>query len=305
MNYLINIIRNRNTILVLAVILGLSIGQYSHYIKQYTIIILAIVMAFSTTGISMKAIFPLKESARIMAMAASLNYLVASTIIIILSYIFVKDDYLFYGLIVIASSPPGVAVIPFTFMLNGDLKYSIIGMFGAYLSAIFIAPFIISFFTGGTISSIDIFYVMLQIILIPIVASRILLIKPLKPIVEKVRGRIIDWGFALIIFTAVGLNRQVFFSNFNVLFLISFILLFAVFGVGLIYDYIFTKKSVNNKIHISKNLFLTVKSSGFTAATSLALFGEKAAIPSAILSVVVLSYLLFLSFRKQIKEARH
>lgn len=302
MNTILKIFRNRNTILVIAVILGLSIGDFAHYLKNYTLIILAVVMTFSTTGISVKEIFPIKESIKIMLSATILNYFIASTIIILLSYFIVEDKMLYYGLIVIAASPPGVAVIPFSFILKGDLKYAIIGSFGAYLMAIVITPFIISIFTGGVIAPFAIFLVMLKIIVVPLLISRLLLHKSIKPTIEKIRGRIIDWGFALIIFTAVGLNRQVFFSDYNILMIVSIVLIIAIWVLGFIFDYGIIPKMKNKKVGISQNLFLTVKSSGFTAATALALFGEKAAIPSAVMSVLILAYLLFLSIRTEIRE---
>lgn len=304
MDSILKILRNRNTILVIAVILGLTIGDYSAYLKDYTLIILAIVMTFSTTGISTKDVFPIKDSIKTMLSATALNYLVASTIVILLSWLIVDDTMLYYGLIVIAASPPGVAVIPFSYILKGDLKYAIIGSFGAYLAAIVIAPFVISVFTGGVISPYAIFLVMFKIIVIPLVVSRFLLYKPIKPFIEKVRGRIIDWGFAMIIFTAVGLNRQVFFSDYNILFIVSLVLVIAIWGIGFLFQFGIVPRIKNKSRAISQNLFLTVKSSGFTAATALALFGEKAAIPSAVMSVLILAYLLFLSIRTEMKEAK-
>lgn len=49
-------------------------------------------------------------------------------------------------------------------------------------------------------------------------------------------------------------------------------------------------------------LLLTVKSLGFTVITAFSLFGEQAAIPSAVFAVVVLLYLLFLTSKKRITK---
>ncbi|MCK5004230.1 MAG: hypothetical protein KAS21_04040 [Candidatus Aminicenantes bacterium] len=284
---------------MLSVVLGLIIGDLAHHIKGYTIFILALVMTFSTTGIDIRSVFPLKNSLKIMVSAITLNYLIGTTVIMILSLLFIKDIYLFYGMVVIGASPPGIAVIPFSVILKGDLNYSIIGTLGAYLSAVFIAPLLILIFTSGSMSPFPLFFMMVKIILIPILLSRLLRIKMIYPFVERIRGRAIDIGFAFIIFIAIGLNRQVFFSDPDVLLLISIILLFATFGLGFFYMRFFGRYFGNIKENISQMLLLTIKSSGFTAATSLALFGERAAIPSAILSVVVLVFLLFLSIREE------
>ncbi|MCK5222766.1 MAG: hypothetical protein KAR14_14360 [Candidatus Aminicenantes bacterium] len=298
----LKLLSNRNSILIFSVILGLTIGDLAHYIKGYTIFILALVMMFSTTGIDIRSVFPLKNSLKIMLSAITLNYLVGTAVIMILSLLFIKDTFLLYGMVVIGASPPGIAVIPFSLILKGDLTYSIIGTLGTYLSAVIIAPLIILIFTSGNIGAFPIFLMMVKIIIIPIMLSRLLRIKMIYPIVEKIRGRAIDIGFAFIIFIAVGLNRRVFFSDMNALILISSILLLATFGLGFFFMRVSGRYFGNKKENISQMLLLTIKSSGFTAATSLALFGERAAIPSAIMSVVILVYLLFLSIRNDIKS---
>lgn len=80
------IILNRNFILVLAVVLGLLVGDWASVLKGYTFYILAVVMTFSTTGISTKAMFPLKEMILPMLMGSFLNYIVFGSVIIGLSY---------------------------------------------------------------------------------------------------------------------------------------------------------------------------------------------------------------------------
>ncbi|MEN8155227.1 MAG: hypothetical protein ABFR75_14525, partial [Acidobacteriota bacterium] len=274
----------------------------AHYIKGSTIFILALVMTFSTTGIDIRSVFPLKNSLRIMLSAITLNYLIGTAVIMILSLLFIKDTSLLYGMVVIGASPPGIAVIPFSLILKGNLTFSIIGTLGAYLSAAIIAPLIILIFTSGSIGAFPIFLMMVKIILIPILLSRLLRIKRVYPLVVKIRGRAVDIGFAFIIFIAVGLNRHVFFSDMNSLLLISTILLFSTFGLGFFFMRFFGGYFGNRKENISQMLLLTIKSSGFTAATSLSLFGERAAIPSAIMSVVILVYLLFLSIRNDAKS---
>lgn len=306
MNYLFHkIILNRNFILVLAVVLGLLVGEHAILFKNYTFYVLAVVMTFSTTGISSKAMFPLKDMIKPMIVGSLLNYVVFGAVIIALSFWLMPTPELFLGFVVIASTPPGVAVIPFSHILGGDLKYAIVGTLGAFLSSLFFAPLIIGLFSNidGGINPLTLFIAMVQLVLLPLLISRFLLWNPIKPTVEKVRGRIVDWGFAFIIFTAVGLNRQVFFSNFEILLLVSLVLFLGIFGLGWIFTLLSRKLGVKTSIATSQNLLVTIKSSGFSVVTALTLFGEEAAIPSAVLAVVVLSYLLYLSFRKEFKNA--
>lgn len=302
MKKIANLIFNRNFILITAVVLGLSIGDFAVYTKKYTLLSLAVVMVFSLTGISMKDMLPVKRSLKIMFSSVILTYLVSTILILVLSYLILDKRSLIYGMVVIAASPPGIAVIPFSFILKGDMNYALIGTFGSYAGAIFLAPLIIFIFTGGSIPILSIFIVMVKIIIIPLLVSRLLVLKKVLPFIEKVRGKIIDFGFALIIFTAVGLNKRVFFSHFDILLKITLILIVITFGVGLLYESVARKMSFSRSIVTTQTLFMTVKSSGFTAATSLALFGRDAAVPSAVLSVVILAYLLFMTIRSDIKN---
>ena len=300
------IILNRNFILVLAVILGLAIGDWAVYLKKYTFYVLAIVMTFSTTGISTKAMFPLKEMIKPMVIGSFLNYFVFGAVIIGFSYWLMPTPELFLGFVVIASTPPGVAVIPFSHILGGDLKYSIVGVLGAFIASIFLAPLIVSVFAklDGGIDPMKLFMAMIQLVLLPLILSRFLLWKPIKPTIEKVRGRVVDWGFALLIFTAVGLNRQVFFSNFEVLLLVSLVLFLGTFGLGWCYEQFSKRVGISAPIAMTQNLLVTIKSSGFAVVTALTLFGKEAAIPSAVMAVFVLLYLLYLSIRKEFQDSK-
>lgn len=145
---------------------------------------------------------------------------------------------------------------------------------------------------------------MVKLVLLPMIISRFLLWEPLKPTVEKVRGKIVDWGFALLIFTAVGLNRQVFFSNFEILFLVALVLFLSIFGLGWFYEFISARLGINKEVALTQKLLLTIKSSGFAVVTALTLFGKEAAIPSAVMAIFVLLYLLYLSFRMEFRRKR-
>jgi BASS family bile acid:Na+ symporter len=135
---------------------------------------------------------------------------------------------------------------------------------------------------------------MLEIILFPILISRLLLWK-IYTSVQKIRGKVVIWGFALIIYTVVGLNRQAIFSDLNIVLKISTIFAIALFVVGTSYEFAFRKKIQRDK-RIVQNLMLTIKSSGFSAGTALSLFGKESALVPAIMAVFVVSYLIFVGF---------
>ncbi|MEE4197155.1 MAG: hypothetical protein V2I54_05895 [Bacteroidales bacterium] len=303
MKILYTIFLNRNFILVFAVILGFIFGDYAVYFKDYTIYVLALTMIFSTTGIETKALLPLKKLFKPMLVGTLLNYFLFGIVVLVLAWILMPSEELFMGFVVIVAAPPGVAVIPFTGILKGDIEYSIVGVFGAFIASIAIAPAIIELFSKhAEVSSWSLFLLMIKLVLVPLLLSRVLLFKPVFKYVARIRGKVVDWGFALIIFTAVGMNRDVFFSNPVILVLSSVVLLVATFGIGSLYELISKRSGIPSGRSITQVLLLTIKSSGFSVVTALTLFGKEAAIPSAILAVIVLLYLLFLSIRMEIKK---
>lgn len=303
MQFIISLLRNRNFVLVFAVVLGLVLGDYAGSIKGYTTYILAIVMTFSMTNIRTSSLYPPKTLVKPMLMGILLNYLVYAVVMISLAYFLIDDKYLFYGFVVIATTPPGVAIIPFSYILKGDVEYSIKGVLGAFLCTVFITPFAVGWITGNDgIATWDLFLLMVKTIVIPLAVSRILLLPQVFSAIDVVRGKVVDWGFALLIFIAVGLNRQVFFSEPAILVRISLILFLTHFVLGMLYEKLALSLNRNKVKVVSENLLLTIKSSGFAVVTAITLFGQKAAIPTAGLAIFVLLYLLFLSFRVELKQ---
>jgi len=303
LNQIYKILFNRNIILIGAIILGMSVGGFSDTLKDFNIYILAIVMTFSTSGISAKGLLPVSRSAKTIGVSVFLGYFVFSAVLLALSWFFIDDTYLFYGMVIIAASPPGVAVIPFTHILKGDMNYTMVGTLGTYLASVVMAPLIISVFSGsGSLNPMQLVVIMIKIIVVPFLISRLLRHKTVYQSIVKIRGRVVDFGFALIIYTAVGLNRSVFFENFEVLAVLSIIFIISMFGLGGIHKYLSNRIKTNKKIAISQNLLLTIKSSGFTASASLAIFGKEAAVPSAVMAVLVLVYLLYLSLINELKK---
>jgi len=303
MNKIISVLKNRNTILISAILFGLIWGDIAHSFKQLTFYILAAVLSFSTSGIVLSEINSKKKLFKSMSLGFILNYLLFGIVIITSAYFLSPSKEIFWGFVIIAATPPGVAIIPFSIILGGNLKHSTLATLGGFVASIFMAPLIIKVFTGNeNMQILPLFISMIKIIVLPMILSRFLLLNPIKPFTEKYRGKVVNWGFATIIFIAVGINRHVFLSNFDILFRVSLILFISMFVLGQVYDFILKRLNINSEERISQNLILTLKSSGFSVVTALQLFNETVVIPSAVMSVFVLAYLLFLTFKQYLRR---
>lgn len=302
MKFIRTILLNRNAILVFAVITGLIFGQYARFVKDYNVYILAITMTFAMTGLNLRLIKSFRQVVKPFAMGATLSYLVFGAVILPIAWLLMPTKELFYGFVVIVAAPPGVAIIPFSYILKGKVEYAIIAVTGGFVASIFIAPLLVNTFAKGQgISPLDLFITMVQLVIIPLAIAQILRARPFLKHVQIVRGKVVDWGFALLIFVAVGMNRQVFFSNPTTLLLVVTTIILATFGLGAIYSAIARKAGVSNDLVITQNMLATIKSSGFSVFTALTLFGQEAAIPSAVLAVMVLFYLIYLSLKSSNK----
>lgn len=306
MSTVLAIIRNRNSILVLAVVVGLVFGDYAQQVSWLNVFALGLSMTFAMTSLPIKSLTPFKRVVAPLAVGTILNYLLFGFVVILLAYFIMPTKALFYGFVVVAATPPGVAIIPFAAILKGDIRYAVVGVMGAFFASIVLAPAIIFLFAGkGGVDPMSLVVLMFELVAIPFLLSRFLRHPMVLAKVEKARGVVVDWSFAFLIFVAVGLNREVFFSNPEVLLRVSSVLIAGTFVLGLSYQAIFQKLGGSREVGVSQNLLATIKSSGFSVFTSISLFGREAAVPSAVLAVVVLVYLLFLSIRFELKNKRN
>lgn len=295
------ILLNRNSILVFAVLAGVIVGEKASLFKGFTFPALAITMTFSMTGMRMSHLGNFSAVYKPLLMGILLNYGLFAIVLLPLAWWLMPTPELFYGFVVIAAAPPGVAIIPFSYILKGDVIYAIIGVVGAFLASIFIAPLFVKLFaSSGGISSWELFVMMAQLIIIPLVVSRFLLWKPLFKYVEPIRGKVVDWGFAVLIFVAVGLNSDVFFSDPLLLVKVTLVLLSATFVLGFVYTKLAEKIGIPRDVVITQSMLVAIKSSGFSVFTAISIFGKEAAIPSAVMAVVVLLYLIYLSLKSKI-----
>lgn len=297
MSFILNIIKNRNFILLLSLLAGFLFSAPAVYIEKYAITILGVVTAFSVTGISFRVFTEYKSLIKFSLQSILLTYIIHSGLIILLAYFIFDDKLIFLGFVTIAATPPGVAVISFTTIFKGNQEFSIKGILGSYLFSLLLTPVILGFFAKEkNIDVMNILSLIIQTLVIPMLLSRFLLIGKMKRITAKIRGKIVNIGFALIIYIAIGLNKDAFFTDFKIIFLSASILFFVIFVIGTVYSKLFQNR-INKDLLISTDLMLTIKSSGFSAATSLALFGVRASIPSAILSIFILLYLIFAGYK--------
>ena len=290
-----NIINNRNFILILAILLGLAFKNIAEWIKYLTIPALSIVMIVSLSQIPTKDFLNFKNILKPALYTILFNYILSGIVMLAMAWFLIDDKQLWIGFVMLAAAPPGVAIAPFAYIIGSDEKFSIIGMVGAYIASLAIIPLAqIAFIGSSFIRPLDLVIILLELIIGPLIISRIIVKFKFDKYLQRWRGSIINWGLFVVIFVVISLNREVFFDDLNTLLIISVISIVTIFGLWLLVDFSFKKIKVSPETRKSYILAATVKNSGFAAAAALALFGKRASLPGAIFGIYLVFFLVII-----------
>jgi BASS family bile acid:Na+ symporter len=293
------LLKNRNFILLLAMALGLSLGKPLATLTVPLILpFLAIVMTLSAINVTSRELTTLKNIPYSVGISLLLNYLVMGGIILLLAWLLIEDNDLWIGFVVLAAVPPAVGVVPFSYILGGNTLFSLIGMTATYLSALIIMPAVMTLFLGtGYFDPLRVIIILGELVLLPIVLSRILLAIKLVERIKPWQGTITNWSFFIVIFTIVGLNREAFFSEYNTLIRVIVIAVIISFILGFTLDLSSRAVRINRETSISMILMGTTKNYGLASGILLTLFGERAALPASVCAVFGVLHAVWLGFR--------
>jgi len=296
---MINIFVQRNFILPLAFILGFSFPQLAQMTQPLIIPAMIVVMTVSIAQIPTYEIIKWKNLARPLAIGVFFNYLILSSLLLALSHFIHFDESTRAGMILVASAPPGIAVLPFTSLLSGDSVLSLLAIFGSYLSSFIIMPGLIWFLIGTVSFPVSkLVIALIELIVLPIILSRLLIIKNLHKWISDKKGIIVNWGFFFVFLSVTGLNRNAFFEISNSLLKVFLIAFTSTFFVFFFMSRFLKKIGINQEEVISMVLLSTIKNSAFSAAMALILFDKNVSIPSAIFTLVYAFYMIWLGIQR-------
>jgi BASS family bile acid:Na+ symporter len=295
MDRLIRLLRSRDFILSLGLGLGLLWGGGARWTNFLTLPLLAVAMTLSVMGIP-GAIFRTPRSLVIPALAGvAMTYLALSGIILGLSFLLIRDKALWDGFVLVAAVPPGVAVIPFTFFLNGNHFFSLVGTMGAYLGALIITPlFALGFLGTASIDPARVFIIMVELILLPLVVSQVLVRIGASKRIDPFKGTITNWSFFVVTYTIVALNRQVFLDHPLSLLPAGLIALATTFLLGWAIEWVAGLFRIDPPTVTSLVLLGTIKNYGLAGGLSLALFSKETAVPATVSTIFMTAYIIWL-----------
>jgi BASS family bile acid:Na+ symporter len=300
MSKLHRLVRNRNFILFSSLVLGLIWGDGTRWTEPLTLPALALVMTLSTMGISL-SMFRSPRDLFVPALGGlAMNFALLGGFILGLSTLLIGDEALWSGFVIIAAVPPAVAIIPFTGFLNGNSTFSLIGSIGGYLGALFITPLIVLGLLGtGSVEPVKLFTIMVELIMVPLVLSRILVLTGVAAKIEPLRGTITNWSFFVVSYTIVGLNRAVFLGHPLSLIPVALVALGSTFLLGLIIEKVGDLFRVDKETLTSLILLGTLKNYGVAGGLALALFSKQTAVPATVSVIFMIIYIIWLGLKRR------
>jgi BASS family bile acid:Na+ symporter len=277
----------------------LVFGKGASMTQSLVLPALAFVMMISMSGVKGDLLRSPRTWINPLFTGLAMNYLVLGGIILLMNSILITGNSFNVGFILLAAVPPAVGVIPFTGFLEGDVEFSIIAVLGSYLSAFIITPLALYFLLGfqGDLQT-RLIITMVQVIIVPLIVSRILILLELDTSISQVRSPLINWSFFLVIYTTVGLNHQVIVSNPLSLIPSALLAFVTTFLLGTILDRGGRLLRIDPKKNVCITLLGTSKNAGFAAGLALTLFSREAAIPMTVQTILMLAYVIYFDFSR-------
>ncbi|MCJ7521326.1 MAG: hypothetical protein MUP21_03815 [Dehalococcoidia bacterium] len=293
----ISLLKNSGFIFTVAMAAGLAFGGGASYTEHVLVPVLAVIMTASILDISTGIFLDFKKVASPILIALTLNFIVLSGTYIGLSYLLIDDVDLHAGFVLIGAVPPAVAVIPLTFLLGGNTKLSMIGNVAAYVAALAITPLICIIFLGSNVIEPSRLLIVLgELIVAPVVLSRFLRRTPYISSVDRWRGPVVNWGFFLVIYTIVGLNRDTFLQEPDIVLPLVIITFIATFVLAEVVNRIARFLGADKADRISLMYMATRKNGGMAGAVALIFFDPRAAMPVAVMTSLNVLHFIWLTW---------
>jgi bile acid:Na+ symporter, BASS family len=295
----LRLFNNRNFIFLLAIAMGLAFPQAVPLTEPIMLWALAFVMMLATLNVP-NDFFKSPRAILLPSIVGILmTYLILGGFILSLSAILINHDPFRIGFILIAAVPPAIAVIPFSGALGGNVSYALAGTVASYLAALFIMPLIFIALIGTNFADpVKLVRLMVILIVLPLLLSRIVIYMNLRQRLASIKGLLTDWSFFIVMYTIIGMNRDLIFEkplmiapSVLIAFAATFLLGYLIEKIGLLFK-------VDRKDVISLMLLGTLKNLGISGGLALSLFTKESALPAAVYNIFMILYFIWLDLRR-------
>jgi len=280
------LLRNNSFILALALVAGIAAGHGADYTRAAITPLLAVIMTLSLVGVSSDVFRGGARLIRPALLAVLLNYVVLGGALVLLAFLLLDDPSMRAGYVLIAAVPPAVAVIPFTYRLGGDVNFTLVGSVAGHVAAFVLTPLITVLALGESlVHPTQLLTALLQLIAVPFIVSRLLrLSSAVRGWLDVHRGTLVNWGFFVVVYTIIGLNRSAFLGFSSDLKYVALISFAGTFGLAYAVYLASRIGGATPPKRISYAVMAAWKNYGLAGAIALLYFGELAALPAAVMT---------------------
>ncbi|MGI2336121.1 MAG: hypothetical protein ACRKGH_05700 [Dehalogenimonas sp.] len=292
------LIHQHNFVLLIAIFAGFYIAPLAHNTENWItpLLIIAMSLSLSKINLSKELLLP-KKIFKATALGLLLNFVLLGGVNVVLGYLLTDDKYLIAGFVILAGAPPSLLITPCAYNIKGDVSFSFLSTIACYFLSILILPFLVYVFLGSTYWGVELFNVTFQIVILPLILSRIIRnISYLGPM-QPYTGHIINWCIATVCFTLIGLNYELLTAYSTYLLVAMIVAVTTIFVLG---ESIYRISQLINtppSQAISYMLLGSMKKWAGASAIAYVLLGPKASIPAITALVIGFLYYLFLSIR--------
>jgi bile acid:Na+ symporter, BASS family len=287
------ILNNNPVIMVLAFVVAIITGGFpgGAALTNSNIAMLAlfVMMSLSLTSLRLRGL-KLKDHSVPIRNAFLLSFVLSTATTLAMSYLFqgeIRD-----GWIIMAAVPSAVSIVPFTYLLKGDLDSTLVSSASLYFIALAVTPLVTLVFLGTAVDVMTLLSYVGYLILLPMVVSRVLRQVDIRP---PQKSAAINVAFFVLIVAIAGPNRQVFFGDQLILLGLVLVAFVRLFGVGLLWNWYLERKNVPRARRVPEVLFASYKNTGMAATLAIALIGPAAAVPATVCTLIDIVWLIFLS----------
>lgn len=287
------ILGNSAIMMSLSFVTALAIGGFPTGLaltnSNIAMLSLMVMMSLSLTNLQLKGL-RVRDHASAIGRALMLSMVLASGTTLLIAFMFQGD--LRTGWIIVAAVPSAVSVVPFTYLMKGDLEPTLVSSAALYFLALGLTPLITFLFLGQAVDVLLLLSYVGLLILLPLAISR-----PLRRMnIDKGnKAAIINVAFFVLIVAVAGPNRQVFFGDWTLLSVLLAAAILRIFGLGMLWNWYLQRKGVDRARRVPEVLFSTHKNTGMAATLAIALMGPAVAVPATVCAVVDIAWLIFLS----------
>lgn len=278
---IIDVLANLKVWIAIGFVAGLLFGSIGGSASTIMMVVLILQMSVSLDGLTFRK-GDMKAYNKPILWGIVCCFIINSGITIIAGSFFIPiSTAIWYGWVILASVPSAVSVVSASLYLKGNTKATVLMTSAIYVAALAVTPLISWVMLGSAVSPLEILKYILLFIAIPLVASQVF-----KHFTLPKRGKIIfiNIMLALLMFLALGSNRDYIFSELNIVFWVIIVCFIRIFVLGVVMTYLLKKKRTERDMGMIYVLFSVWKNSGMATSLSMVLLSgmPEAAIPGAI-----------------------